>query len=974
MQSLNATYASNGALARFSGADSANFGPLAYDLWRSTVLAFVYAPGADARESAFRRGIIAAVSKGWRSALYGGPGFWSRITIDKRMPLSALDFALSKCTEGDLHLRFSLLNVRRLDGLPATPDNIVAWVDNVFKRLVPLSSRWSSFKLDTENPVIFSRVRHHCVNLEAFSLAELDLSYTHLPGYYLLVDSQASQLPFQPRSWFKSVLPCLVRLSVYCVPLHMENDLMFEGLQVVDLACYDCPASIPVDVLPRLFAVATRLRSLRLGTLSPFSLPDHYVLHSSSLKTLDLSFDSGPVAGAIFDALECPSLTELVVREVRDCVHYLFACPVILNRILVFRVHGDIGDHISLQHLFAALPRLQSLDLLHSSPDVFHTYCDWVRLRIKFNQSVWLQSLRSLDLPAVDLSALVRLVNLVGESIFPEVGRIGVERLRVERPADMDAEWNSVQWLRRIVPDFAFTDVYQYIGGASPGVSALSLSSFSPSFATVSTLSFPVYFPSSLAMSARLSQHQELDPDGNYSSLLDLRTFVTEKPPYPAIADPSRTYLWEDIAHVLFPGIAEDSSLTFEALIELRGRLMLTSRWARYKICDIPAFWTRLIISPRPQLDTVRAWLEMTDKEPFLPLTLSFRATRGASVSPYFPNNNLGYWVDTAAELLASQLDRCVSLSITADSVGLLNEILFFIEDTRPVLLKSMDVVFGIPNYSHLRPPALQDFSFIELPPLGLPFRPPTSISWMSAEASNPGVTLYAESETASCSIVNPSAQHIDWFDVISVLTSSPVIDTLILDGLMFDHRPGTLTCSPPLHSLVSLDVTFRGSDSMAQLVTRLNAPSLRVLTVNVTSTHDVQCLCSCPALLATVEELVLIGTCAPGNEFYAIYSLLHRAIRINLNLASNLFYSALVVASRRPRPRAGPNWNACPSLKHLRLHHVSLRSIQELLLMRLSKGYDMVESVYVRDPEGGEDATISAWFHAHDVTLSIVS
>ncbi|KAJ7631401.1 hypothetical protein DFH06DRAFT_1140642 [Mycena polygramma] len=903
------------------------YGPFTYDVWRAMVLAFVYEPGVDGKESAFRRGIVAAVSKAWRTALYGAPGFWSRISVDKRMPLSALTFALSKCTEGDLHLRFSLLNVRRLAGLPATPVNIDSWVDSVFDELVPLASRWKSFELDTENPIIFTRIRHHCVDLAAFSLARFDLSYTYLPGYSVLPYPADDRLPFRPSSWFQSVLPSLVHLSVYCVPLLLNNDLLFEGLEFVDLACYDCPASIPIDLLPRLFAVATRLRSLRLGTLSPFSLPEHYVLCSQSLRSLDINFDSGPITEAIIDALECPSLNELVVREVRDCVHYLTAYPVVLNRITSFRAHGDIGDRISLQHLFAVLPRLESLDLVHSNPDVFRTYCEWIRLRIKFDQGLWLHSLRTLVLPAADLAAVVRLVNLVGESIFPEVGRIGIERLRVERPADLNAEWNSAQWLRKVVPDFAFTDVY------SP----------------------PVY----------------LDPDGDYSSLVDLSTYPKDVPPYPAVADWSRPYLWEDIAHILFPAIARDASFDFNALIEIRGRLMLTSRWGRYKVCDIPDFWTRLIVSPRAHLDVVREWLEMTDTLSPPPLTITFRATRGDTVSPYFPNNNLTYWVDTAASILASQLDRCVSLAIVADNPELLTDIMFLVEGTRPALLKKLDVMFGIADYSHVRPHVLHNFAFLDLPPIGSPFRPFTSLSWIAGAGSNPSVT-YTTSEIASCSIVHPSAQLVYWMVVICVLTSSNLIDTLLLDGLPFNYHPGTLTCSPPMHALVRLDVAFRGSDNMAQLVTRLNAPSLKVLRVTVTSPRDVQCLCACPGLLATIEDLVLTGSCAAGNEFYAIYSLLHRTTLIDLRSASNIFFSALAVASRRPRPQLGPNWNACPFLKHLVLSQVSLRDVQALLLMRLSKGYDMVESVCIAEVAGGEDATISAWFAAHDVHLTI--
>ncbi|KAJ7672312.1 hypothetical protein DFH06DRAFT_1124218 [Mycena polygramma] len=440
------------------------FGPLCRQTWSLTIHAFVNDPSVSPKESAVRRGIIACVAQVWKGALYETPDFWTNIIIVKDMPVSALDFTLDKCGDDGVHLWFSLLNFRDLSGRLAGEEAVNKWVDDRFRRLSPISLRWRSFKLDTESPLVFNRIRVHCGALKAYFLTSFDVSYTYLPGHSLEVAPSARLLPFDSVPWFRTVLPSLTRLVVFCVPFLWDNDLLYEGLEVVDLSYSHCPITLPIDVLPRLFTLATRLRSLRLGVIAPFDFPADYILFSQSLRALDLDFDSGPVVRSFLDALEVPNLRDLTVRDVRECVDYLFAFPVLLNRITRFCARGPLGDRVSLQHLFAALPRIEILDVVHSTPLVFETYCEWVRLRERFGQSNYLGGLRVLHLPAVDLSLVVRLVNLVGETVLPEVGRIGIQRLRVERPLDHGMEWNSLTWLRAVVPDFALTNMYSPSG------------------------------------------------------------------------------------------------------------------------------------------------------------------------------------------------------------------------------------------------------------------------------------------------------------------------------------------------------------------------------------------------------------------------------------------------------------------------------------------------------------------------------
>ncbi|KAJ7611884.1 hypothetical protein DFH06DRAFT_1345275 [Mycena polygramma] len=989
------------------GTPLSSFGPLCVDTWTLIVSAFVHDPSVGPRELAVRKGIIACVAQGWKGALYDAPVFWSNIKIVKDMPVSALQFALSKIGDGDIHLWFSLVNFRRLGGRLATETDVHGWVDDRLRHLTPLSSHWRSFKLDTESPLVFTRIRGHCADLRAYSLVVFDVSYTYLPGHSLDVKPSVRLLPFDSTPWFRSVLPSMARLVLFCVPFVWASDMLFEGLEVVELSYSHCPITLPVDILPRLFTLATRLRTLRLGLLIPFDFPEGFILSSSSLQTFDIDFDSGPIVRTLLDALEVPSLRDMTVRDVRECVDYLFAFPILLNRLTHFRVHGPIGDRVSLQHLFAELRRIEFLDIAHSDAVVFETYLIWARTRARFNKSNYLEGLRTLHLPAVDLPLVVQLVNMVGETVFPEVGRLGVQRLRVERPLDHGLVWNSIVWLRSVIPDFAFTNMYspsahcsidkllscdlvvliapardsvlcpsrtfigldlrRHISDSTANCPSPDLLPASPSFDNLPVR--PVCSIVSMAALVEGSPPAMCNEEGELLSLLDPSD--KKAPKYNAPFNPDLPYLVEDVMDLVLQAFAADESLPFKLFIHIRGLLLRSSHWIRYRVRRTPAFWSKLLISPRPRLSLVHQWLELSsDSKPLIPLTISFSATRASSRSS--SNEDLEFWVQDAAAILASQIDRCVSLTITTDSPELLTETLLFLDGSHAVILQSMVVKFGLHNYSYMRPHALHDFHFRELPPLGSPFRPFESLAWTVGPIHNPTVT-YTTSERASCTLVHPAALLITWAEVVAVLASSLRLSTLLLDGLFLDYEPGTLTCTPPLSALRVLDVAFRGMDSMAQLVTRLNAPALRTLRISVTATADIQCLCACAALLSNIDELVLIGSCPSAMEAYSIYSLMHRATRLDLRMTTSLFYSAFAAACGLPPSEPGVNWNACPNLKQLLVHQIPLTELRSMLQLRIARGYPMLEYVCASEPAGGAVSEVVDWFSQMGVELVVV-
>jgi hypothetical protein len=179
---------------------------------------------------------------------------------------------------------------------------------------------------------------------------------------------------------------------------------------------------------------------------------------------LDIDFDTGPVAGFILAAMDVPSLTDLTVREVNHYVYCLLACPVLLGRLTRFCVHAYIGDSVSLQHLFSSLYRLQYLDICRSRAEVFDAYYSWALLRVRFDRQPFFVRLRALYLPEVDLTRLVAMVNMVAERIPSDVRRVGIDTVRVERPSDPSAFYESMCWLRAVIPDFAFTRLFSRVG------------------------------------------------------------------------------------------------------------------------------------------------------------------------------------------------------------------------------------------------------------------------------------------------------------------------------------------------------------------------------------------------------------------------------------------------------------------------------------------------------------------------------
>ncbi|KAJ7130013.1 hypothetical protein C8R43DRAFT_1133983 [Mycena crocata] len=431
--------------------------------------------------AAERRGVVGRVCRSWlvripfinglsafiylqeQAILYTTPSFWNIFHIYHFTPIAHLDFMLSKCTTGEIHIKLLLRRTGFVDGAPITLSQTIAFVDRVFWHIGPTSRRWKSFALSTEHPYVFARVQYHCSMLLADSLTSFDISYVYLPGYASIQDDpDADQIPFQSADWFNGQLEQVEHLYLFCYPVRWESFGVLTRLRVVHLVDFSTPLSLDSSILITLLSPNSSLEELRLGTVDVTEFPADVVLACPALRVLDVRFFRCRLVGKILSALIVPNLTDLVVRDVADQLYRLLICPALLSGLVHLELHGKAGDRYSLQHLFAAIPRLRSLNLHHTDSGVFDVYSDWALSRVRFQQANHAAHLRCLFLGHVDLSKLVALVDMLHQSVNSDSSRPGLAMLRLEKPSERSlAVDENVDCLRFLVPDFAFTGVYE---------------------------------------------------------------------------------------------------------------------------------------------------------------------------------------------------------------------------------------------------------------------------------------------------------------------------------------------------------------------------------------------------------------------------------------------------------------------------------------------------------------------------------
>ncbi|KAJ7665845.1 hypothetical protein DFH06DRAFT_1323006 [Mycena polygramma] len=367
---------------------------LSLELWAKSMLYVVHNVLLSLVEAANAHAAIACVSKTWKHRVYTIAEFWSYITITRNLSMDHLSFVLSKCTAGTIHIRLIFRSIRIVCGIPATVNNVAVLVDSIFKRISPFFHRRKSFKLITENSIVFYRCHTRYSDIRANALEQLKLSYFYLPGFTEYIRA------------------------------HGLHDLLFKdpinmctSLQVVELFDFTCATCLDPDTLSILFKEAMiskkindHMRVLHLGLISPFTIPSDYYLRSPSLQMLDIEFFRASFVGCLLQAMDLPGLVELAVRQVYHSINLLLVCSPLLEQLTTFTVHNDIGDDLCLGMLLDSMPCLQHLDLSSSFPHVFDWYCTWAYSVMRRKKCSLATNLKSLTLGRVPISSVVELV------------------------------------------------------------------------------------------------------------------------------------------------------------------------------------------------------------------------------------------------------------------------------------------------------------------------------------------------------------------------------------------------------------------------------------------------------------------------------------------------------------------------------------------------------------------------------------
>ncbi|KAJ7187197.1 hypothetical protein C8R46DRAFT_1207161 [Mycena filopes] len=427
-----------------------------YDIWLQIAAELVSDTLLSARQSAYSRGAVASVNKEWNSRVYGSPSLWSKLVVDPALPLSRLAFYLGKCERGPVDIVLPFCDLNMLGAVRATPVLVQAFIIGALAILSSQSARWRSFDFEMDQSAVYRQVFVSCSGVRAIGVKRIRVAYFPLRGPHRLFHADELQPAVYPpgSTWFGGRFDALHDVSLYCVPVWLAAMTRVKTIALVE---YTNPAPLTSAILSSIFAVSSCLTSIRIGPIIPFRDVGPFALVSRTLVELDLDFFTGEFAGLLFSALRAPMLSSLTVRGVDRYVQYLLARPDILANITHFRVFSELGDRVTLQHVYTALTSMTSLDLQHGRAIAFEIYREWADTRVRLGQSCLASRLRAILLPACDFRTVHRIVLLVASNMPFEATSVGVDLLRVHHPGNRVFSADSLQWIRNLVPDFAFT-------------------------------------------------------------------------------------------------------------------------------------------------------------------------------------------------------------------------------------------------------------------------------------------------------------------------------------------------------------------------------------------------------------------------------------------------------------------------------------------------------------------------------------
>ncbi|KAJ7241291.1 hypothetical protein C8J57DRAFT_1527034 [Mycena rebaudengoi] len=383
-----------------------------------------------------------------------------------------------------------------------------------------------------------------------------------------------------------------------------------------------------------------------------------------------------------------------------------------------------------------------------------------------------------------------------------------------------------------------------------------------------------------------------------------------------------------------------------------------------HRLFDVSSLWSRLLITTDTPLSELAAWLRAAKH---WPLTVLIRVPSRRTADDVS--------VEHFRELLrifVPHFSRCVDLRLEFDDIALLEVALADIAFADPATLRVMTVLIASHDFRHFVPTSLGSFQFWRRqPPFGVPFIPFSRLTIRLADVRQPSFS-HLTSGFDNSLVELPSTFTIDWPDVVRLLAHSTELRLLVIDAVPFNYIPGSIVAAPPV-LLHTLDLTFRGVSSMADMLVHVPLPVIHTLRVLLTVDADLACLARCSVILATISKLVLSGH-HPVSRFghdnsHNLFRLLSNLRDLDLDGAHVDFFSSFRRASLRRCEVGVPNFNACPLLGVLSVRGVTLNALCRLLLDREQSTYADIATINVRF-DGPQSPYILAWFQSRGVTL----
>jgi hypothetical protein len=243
----------------------------------------------------------------------------------------------------------------------------------------------------------------------------------------------------------------------------------------------------------------------------------------------------------------------------------------------------------------------------------------------------------------------------------------------------------------------------------------------------------------------------------------------------------------------------------------------------------------------------------------------------------------------------------------------------------------------------------------------------------LHADVERPIFTHLSSIDTTSV-VRLPYDHRIVWTDFVRIIASSSLLRVLIIDALHFDFIPASVVASPPI-LVHTLDLTFRGVHSMADMLGHVPFPVLHTLRLRFSVDDDLACAARCASILISVTDLVISGH-HPSSRLsydhaYNLFRFLFNVELLDMRRADPGFWTSFCHASTRISNPTDPNFNACPMLRHLYLADVGLPALQSLVMDREIGDYAELETIIVEDSDP-VDHHLSAWFQARSIVLTL--